>query len=93
MTTIFWLAASAILLTVAAALLRGLRGPERPDRVMAVPLVGTGGLAVAILIGAAREEAAYLDVALVFAVLAAFVVVAFVRGAQGEDPEKETPQL
>lgn len=93
MTAIFWLAASTILASVAAALIRGWLGPDRPDRIMAVQLVGTGGLAVAILIGAARMEPAYLDVALVFALLAAFVVVAFVRGAEGEDPETETPEL
>jgi multicomponent Na+:H+ antiporter subunit F len=87
----FLVAAGAfILLTVAAGLVRILQGPTAADRMMAAQLLGTGGIAVVLLLAAATERPAAVDVALVLALLAAFAAVAFVKGATSSgsgDPE------
>jgi multicomponent Na+:H+ antiporter subunit F len=80
--TEFLLAASGfVLLMVAVGLARILRGPGDADRVMAAQLLGTGGVAALLLAGIARGRPATLDVALTLALLAAFVSIAFVKGA------------
>lgn len=74
-------AAGAVLVTVVVGLVRILRGPGDADRVMAAQLLGTGGVAALLLAGIARGRMDTLDVALTLAVLAAFVSIAFVKGA------------
>lgn len=71
-------AAIAVLATVIAGLTRVLRGPTAADRVMAAQLLGTGGIAVLLLLSVATPLAGLADVALTLAVLAAFAAVALV---------------
>jgi multicomponent Na+:H+ antiporter subunit F len=59
-----------------------MRGPSRSDRLMAVQLLATGGIAVLLILDAATEGAALLDVALVLALLGAFASVAFVLASR-----------
>ena len=73
--------AGFVLMTVAVGLLRVLRGPGAVDRMMAAQLLGTGGIAGVLLLGAATGEAAAVDVALTLALLAAFAAIAFVKAA------------
>jgi len=73
--------AGFVLLTVALGLVRVLRGPGAVDRMMAAQLLGTGGIAGVLLLGAATGEAAAVDVALTLALLAAFAAIAFVKAA------------
>jgi multicomponent Na+:H+ antiporter subunit F len=80
-------AAGFILLTVAAGLLRVLRGPRDFDRMMAVQLLGTGGIASLLLIASATTVAGVEDVALGLALLAAFAAIAFVNSAEADGPE------
>ncbi len=68
-----------ILAMVALGLVRILRGPGNPDRMMAAQLLGTGGIAAVLLLGAATGESATIDVALTLALLAAFAAFAFVK--------------
>jgi multicomponent Na+:H+ antiporter subunit F len=76
--TDFLLAAALIVLgTVALGLVRVLYGPSDADRLMAAQLLGTGGMAVLALIAAATHTPAVVDVALVLALLAAFIAAAF----------------
>jgi len=76
----FLLAASGfVLLMVAVGLARILRGPGDADRMMAAQLLGTGGIAALLLLGAATGEDAVVDVALTLALLAAFASIAFVK--------------
>ena len=77
------LAAIAVLAAVAIGLVRVLRGPSRLDRMMAVQLLGSGGVAVLTLLAVASATDAILDVALTLALLAAFASVALAR-ALGE---------
>jgi multicomponent Na+:H+ antiporter subunit F len=72
-------AALLVLATVALGLLRVLRGPSGADRIMAAQLLGTGGIAVLLLAGAATATPALTDVALTLALLAAFASVAMAR--------------
>ncbi len=83
------LAAALVLLTLAGALWRVWRGPEPADHMMAAQLIGTGGVAVVILLAAATDWA-MMDVALVLALLAAWAAVAFVKASTADghgDPE------
>jgi multicomponent Na+:H+ antiporter subunit F len=74
-------AAVVILAIVAAGLIRILHGPARADRMMAAQLLGSGSIAALLLRAAATSVPAISDVALVLALLAAFVSVAFAINA------------
>lgn len=92
MTAFLYLAAIALLLTVAAGLVRIGMGPGRADRMMSVQLVGTGGVGTVLLLSAASGTGAMVDVALVLALLAAFAAVAFVKASSPDgagDPEED----
>ena len=77
-----------ILLVVAVGLVRLLRGPGDADRLMAVQLLGTGSIALVLLIGVATDVPAMVDVALTLALLAAFAGVALVRASANRKPDK-----
>jgi multicomponent Na+:H+ antiporter subunit F len=82
----FLLASSGFVLAmVAVGLVRVLRGPASADRMMAAQLLGTGGIATLLLMAAATEAPALVDVALVLALLAAFASVAFILGGSRAD--------
>lgn len=55
-----------------------LRGPAAADRLMSAQLLGTSGIASLLLLSAAVDSPAIVDVALALALLAAFASVAFV---------------
>ncbi|BBF93924.1 monovalent cation/H+ antiporter complex subunit F [Blastochloris tepida] len=74
-------AAGFVLVVVALGLARVLRGPGRADRMMAMQLLGTGGIAVLLLFSIANSLYAVVDVALVLAVLSVFASVALVETA------------
>jgi multicomponent Na+:H+ antiporter subunit F len=73
--------AGFVLVMVALGLLRVLRGPGDADRMMAVQLLGSGGIAALLLVGAATGDDSVVDVALTLALLAAFASIAFVKFA------------
>ncbi len=75
------LAAGFVLATVAVGLVRILRGASATDSMMALQLLGTGGIAALLLLGAATGADAVVDVALTLALLAAFASFAFVKAA------------
>ena len=84
--TDFLLASSGFVLAmVAVGFIRVLRGPANADRMMAAQLLGTGGIATLLLVAAAVNVAALVDVALVLALLAAFASVAFVISGSRSD--------
>jgi len=83
-----WLIGTALflLLNVAAGLARVARGPSAADRMIAAQLFGTAGVALLLLLSEAMRVPALRDVALVFALLAVVVTVAFVkRGWTADD--------
>lgn len=91
MTAFLLLAALFLLTTIALGFLRVHRGPSRADRIASAQLVGTGGVAVTLLLSAASGNGAIIDVGLVLALLAAFAAVAFVKSTSADgsgDPEE-----
>jgi multicomponent Na+:H+ antiporter subunit F len=83
-----------LLLNIVAGLVRVSRGPGAADRMLAVQLFGTQGVAILLLLAEGYGEPALRNVALVFAVLAALAMIAFIRNpnthpvAQGEEVEQ-----
>jgi multicomponent Na+:H+ antiporter subunit F len=87
------LAAGFVLAMVALGLVRTLREASAADSMMALQLLGTGGIAALLLLGAATGEAAVVDVALTLALLAAFASFAFVKAAStaaGQEAQAES---
>ncbi len=79
MSQTLFVAAAIVLATVGVGLGRILWGPGDADRMMAAQLLGTGGVATLLLLGAATGADGAVDVALTIALLAAFAAVAFFR--------------
>src|SRR5262249_39761186 len=80
-------AAGFTLAMVAVGLLRILRGPGDAERMMSAQLLGTGGIASLLLLGAAISAPAAVDVALTLALLTAFAAIAFVKKGTSRSPD------
>jgi multicomponent Na+:H+ antiporter subunit F len=68
-----------LLVNILAGMARIVRGPAAADRMLAVQLFGTQGVAILLLLAHGLGQPALRNVALVFAILAALAMVAFVR--------------
>ncbi len=79
MQTLYLALAFFLLLNLSAGMWQILRGPTAADRMLAAQLLGTTAVAILVLLAQAPDSAALLDVALVFALLAAVTAVVFVR--------------
>jgi multicomponent Na+:H+ antiporter subunit F len=88
-TTLYSIVAVVLLATLCGGMYQVIRGPTPGDRMLAGQLFGTVAVAVLILIAEATDNSALVDVALVFALLAAVTVVAFVRRAWPEEDVDE----
>jgi len=82
-------ASGLILLAVALGLARVLRGPSEVERLMALQLLGTGGIAALLVVAYATNVSGVDDVALGLALLAAFAAIAFVNVLEVEQGETE----
>ena len=80
-------AAAFVLAMVALGLVVILQRPAEVDHMMAAQLLGTGGVAILLLLAAATEAPPIVDVGLLLALFAAFAAVAFVRSASGSERE------
>jgi multicomponent Na+:H+ antiporter subunit F len=67
-----------LLLNLAVGLLRVLRGPSASDRMLAALLFGSTTVAVLLILAQWQDQPALRDVALLFALLATILAVAFV---------------
>lgn len=85
--------AGFLLLTMLVGMIRVFLGPEPEDRLSAMQLFGTTGVAVLLLLAAALDAPALRNTALVFALLAVLAVVAFVRAParKGDSEHGEKP--
>jgi len=79
MTTFLVAIALVLVLNLGLGFIRVFRGPTSADRMVVAQLFGTHGVAVLLVLAVAGNEPALLDVALVFALLAVVVSVAFVK--------------
>ena len=76
-----------LMLTVAAllAFVRVARGPTLPDRVVAIDLIGVLIVGVIVVGAAATGEQAFLDVAIVIALISFVGTVAYARYVEREE--------
>ena len=87
MTSFLFGAAGFVLTMLALGLVIILRRPAEVDHMMAAQLLGTGGVAILLLLAVATETSPMVDVALLLALFAAFAAVAFVRSASNSENE------
>ena len=86
MQDIFTTAALALLAIAAAlAFIRLLRGPTLPDRVVAIDLIGVLIVCIVVTVAAITGQQAYLDVAIVIALVSFVGTVAYARYIERED--------
>ena len=71
--------ALVLLPAIAAGMFRILRGPTEADRMMTAQLFGTCGVAILLLLSEGMNTPSLIDIALVFALLAALATMTFVR--------------
>ena len=82
-----------VMLGVAAAFIRLIKGPSLPDRVVALDMMTVLIVAFCGLFAMLSEDAAFLDVAIVLALVGFLATVALARFVErrqarsGEDPE------
>jgi multicomponent Na+:H+ antiporter subunit F len=76
-----------LMLTIAAllAFVRVVRGPTLPDRVVAIDLVGVLIVGVIVVGAAATGQQAFLDVAIVVALISFVGTVAYARYVEREE--------
>ena len=91
MDSFLFLIASFILATIAGGLIIILRRPAEVDRMMAAQLLGTGGVAILLILAVATKVSPIVDVALMLALFAAFATVAFVRDAPDQRNTTQRP--
>jgi len=78
MSYYLWVAV-IILASIMFGFIRILKGPKAADRMLAAQLFGTGGVAILVILAHAMQMPSLVDVALVYALLAAVTMVVFVR--------------
>ena len=89
MSCIHILFALILLPAIAVGMFRILRGPTAADRMMTAQLFGTCGVAILLLLSVGMSNPVLIDIALVFALLAALANVTFIRGTwQGSGKKK-----
>ena len=81
---------ASILLAVALGLARVLRGPSDVERLMALQLLGTGGIAALLLIAYATDVPASTTSPSASRLLAAFAGIAFVNLLEADEGEAES---
>lgn len=68
-------------------LLRALRGPTAPDRVVAIDAITALSCAIMVILGVLYRESFYLDVALVYAFLSFLGTIAVAKYLEGRGLE------
>jgi multicomponent Na+:H+ antiporter subunit F len=73
----FWFVLPVITLSVALSFVRLVRGPSLPDRVVALDLMTTLGIAVIGVYAIWIDEAIFIDIAVVVALISFLGTIAF----------------
>ncbi len=92
MTELWWAIALVLLLTVVVGVVYVTTRRGGADSMLAALLFGTTGVATVLVLGRALGLARAVDIALVLALLAAVVSVAFVLRGWPEDDSYENPE-
>jgi multicomponent Na+:H+ antiporter subunit F len=69
MATEFLIVLGFLLLAVVIALIRVIKGPTAPDRVVGLDTINTIVIVGMVIFGAASKDVIYIDVAIVYALL------------------------
>ncbi|MDI4664926.1 multiple resistance and pH regulation protein F [Xanthobacter autotrophicus] len=88
MADLLFAAATLLLLLTAAGLAALWRAGNDADRMLAIQLLGSAGIAILLLVAPATGDASILDTALLLALLAALAACAY-RAAFGPTRSKE----
>ena len=75
----------ALLLCVIMAIIRVIRGPTAPDRVVGLDTINTIVIAGMVIFGAAFQEVIYIDVAIVYALLSFISTLFIAKYLEGGD--------
>jgi multicomponent Na+:H+ antiporter subunit F len=89
----YLLFALALTVNLAVGLLRVLRGPRLPDRLLAAQLFATTGVTLLLVLAAAQSWPSLRDVALVFALLGLLAAVVFTRLRPAPECSSRGPAL
>lgn len=81
----FYVSAVAILLTMAMAIIRGLRGPTVYDRALAVNMFGTATVLLISVLGFLTGRPDFLDLALLYALLSFIGTIAVLKYVSARD--------
>lgn len=68
-----------VLVTMALALIRALRGPSLFDRILAVNMFGTSTVLGICVLGFVTDRPAFLDIALVYALISFITTIATLK--------------
>ena len=92
MSVLYFGTALALLLTIVLGLGHVFRQPGRADSLLSALLFGSTGVALVLVLGKGLGLGRALDIALVFALLAAVLGVAFVLRGWPDNDSKEDPK-
>ena len=81
MTELYPFVVLLLLLNIVVGMVRILRGPTAADRMLASEMFATSAVVIVLLMAVFSGDLALIDVALVFALLAALAAVTFVSRA------------
>lgn len=79
LTNVIWLSFVVLGISFLMVLIRLVRGPSLPDRVISLDMLGVLAIAFIALYSIASEQAVYLDAAIGLALVAFLGTVAFAR--------------
>ena len=85
LTIALLIALNLLLLSLLIGLFRAWLGPSVEDRFSAILLIGTGGVAILLILGILLQITALYDVALVLALLAVVGTVALTQSESNHD--------
>lgn len=85
-------AALAVLVTMALAIVRGLKGPEVYDRVLAANMFGTKTVLLLAVIAMLYERPDFLDLALAYALINFIGILAILQFVQNRAARRQSEQ-
>ena len=77
MTFLLWFVLSMLVFGVVLAFIRLLRGPNLPDRVIALDILSVFGIGIVVAFAIATDQPVFIDVASVLALVSFLGTVAF----------------
>ena len=75
----------ALLICVIMAIIRVVRGPTAPDRIVGLDTINTIVISSMVIFGAAFQEVIYIDVAIVYALLSYISTLFIAKYLEGGD--------